>query len=122
MKNAALAILVALTCAMATSCKNSLSDSSITDEVRTRLAGIPGTITVATNDGVVTLIGTVPDAQEKLKAGDRANEVAGVTRVVNNLRPTMAGDVPAPPAVAPPAGAGVPPLEQSNPRPAAPMP
>jgi hyperosmotically inducible periplasmic protein len=41
---------------------------------------------VEAKDGVVTLVGTVPSSKEKAEAERVANQVRGVTKVVNNLK------------------------------------
>jgi len=85
------------------------SDAGITAKVNEQLlqARLPQSIVVSTNDGVVTLAGSVPDAATKQHAEQLALEVGGVQRIVNNLRTTVAGDAPqpnmAPPAAVPPA-------------------
>jgi len=72
------------------------TDAGITAEVERELIGegLPGNIDVAANNGVVTLSGTVPDAEAKNRAEDIAEDIDGVDRVQNNLRTTMAGDAP----------------------------
>lgn len=68
-----------------------------------RAGDAPGTIGVATIDGVVTLSGTVPNAAAKEDAEDAAEDVDGVKQVMNNLRTAAAGDAPAPaPAIVDP--------------------
>ena len=87
-------------------------DAAITADVERSLADdrVAGAIGVATINGVVTLTGTVPNADSRDDAEDAAEEVAGVKQVVNNLRTTAAGDAP----IAPPA-AGVDPNAPSAP-------
>ena len=64
------------------------TDQTIDDQVESRIKNDASlkkhTIIVTTEDGVVTLTGTVPTAAESEKAARIAN-VAGVTRVNNNL-------------------------------------
>lgn len=74
-------------------CNNSsqpVDDSGITTKVKTKLAANKDTsaikIGVETVNGVVTLDGTVPTAQEKSRAEEIAKATEGVTRVVNNIR------------------------------------
>jgi osmotically-inducible protein OsmY len=61
-----------------------------TDEARANLRDVE----VRTNGGTVTLSGTAPNADAGRRAARIADEVAGVERVVNNVR-TAAGDAPA---------------------------
>ena len=71
-------------------------DETITTEVEAALrAQVPGKIDVNTRDQVVTLSGTVPDAGARERAAAIAGDIAGVERVNNNLRATIAGDAPA---------------------------
>ncbi len=65
------------------------ADASITAAVKTRLGTLPGVIAndinVDTDDGVVTLKGSVPEASQKAKAEEIARHTTGVKRVVNDL-------------------------------------
>src|SRR5215813_13582143 len=86
-------------------------DVVITGDVQNQLsaAGLPGAIVVATSKGVVTLTGGVPDVRAK-------------ARVDNELKVTMAGDVPIQPPrpnMVPP---NAPPIEQGRPPNAPPAP
>jgi len=101
------AFVVALTlCLGAIGCtrKAPPDDVTITGAVQNQIsiASIPGAIVVTTNNGVVTLSGTVPDVRVKARAGEVAVKVPGVARVHNDLSVTMAGDVPIEPAAPPP--------------------
>src|SRR5829696_5591442 len=64
------------------------TDQTIDDQVESRIKNDASlkkhTIVVTTEDGVVTLTGTVPTEAESAKAA-RIAKVAGVTRVNNNL-------------------------------------
>jgi hyperosmotically inducible protein len=64
-------------------------DATITAAVKTKLATVKGVIAndinVDTNNGVVTLRGTVPEEAQKAKAEEVARNTAGVKRVVNEL-------------------------------------
>jgi len=64
-------------------------DASITAAVKTRLGTLPGVIAndinVDTDDGVVTLKGSVPEASQKAKAEEITRHTTGVKRVVNEL-------------------------------------
>jgi len=99
-------------------------DVVITGDVQNQLsaAGLPGAIVVATSKGVVTLTGGVPDVRAKARAGEVAVKVPGVARVDNELKVTMAGDVPIQPPrpnMVPP---NAPPIEQGRPPNAPPAP
>lgn len=66
-----------------------MKDAYITSATKLRLLTdrkTPGMdINVDTNDGVVTLFGTVPDATAKAKAEEEARKVTGVKKVVNEI-------------------------------------
>ncbi len=65
-------------------------DADISARVRKSLTddGMAGRIAVLTRAGVVTLSGTVPDKDNKVRAERLSKRVAGVESVVNNLRVT----------------------------------
>ena len=101
---AALAVIVG-----ASACsESSRSDPMITNNVKTELTDqhVPGNIAVTTDNGVVTLTGSVPDEQVKTRAEGVAKTASGVKYVVNDLRTTMAGDAPLPPPNLPPSAPG----------------
>ena len=64
-------------------------DARITSRVKAKLLGDPDIgglrINVDTQNGVVTLTGTVASQEEKLQALQRAREVAGVSAVTDRL-------------------------------------
>jgi len=64
-------------------------DSVISSNVEAQLAGEPSggfsEILVATEDGTVTLMGTVHKAERKARAAELARQVKGVKRVKNDL-------------------------------------
>jgi osmotically-inducible protein OsmY len=66
-----------------------VSDDSISDHVRLRLASDPdvkgGALTVDVKEGVVTIAGTVESSHQKDKAAKLAKKVKGVKQVVNNI-------------------------------------
>lgn len=66
-----------------------IADAEITTVVKTKLLGvkdvIANDINVDTNDGVVTLKGSVPTEAQKTRAAEIARNTAGVKRVVNEL-------------------------------------
>jgi hyperosmotically inducible periplasmic protein len=68
----------------------SAKDAAITTAVKTKLFAndeTPGTaINVDTENGVVTLFGTVPSSEVKKKAEQEAKSVSGVKRVRNELK------------------------------------
>lgn len=74
------------------------ADAWITTKVKSEFAtkkGIEGSdISVETNDGVVTLTGTVDTHMEKTKAKRVANKVKGV-KSVNDTGLTVSADAPA---------------------------
>jgi osmotically-inducible protein OsmY len=65
------------------------SDGAISKEVEAKLAGDQfgglSDILVTTEAGVVTLVGTVEQAERKARAADLARQVKGVRRVKNDL-------------------------------------
>jgi hyperosmotically inducible protein len=67
-----------------------VTDDTITDTVRLRLAGDPvvkgGAITVNVREGVVTLSGSVDTPKQQAKAERVTRSVKGVKAVVNNLQ------------------------------------
>lgn len=69
--------------------RSSAQDLSTSTSVKLRLltaAQVPATeINVDTNDGIVTLFGTVPSAEVRLSAGHEATKATGVVRVDNQL-------------------------------------
>jgi hypothetical protein len=71
------------------------SDRSIVADANEAIADdqLAGTVRVASDDGLVTLTGTVPDMRAKDRAAEIVGNVDGVDQVINNLR-TAAGDAP----------------------------
>jgi hyperosmotically inducible periplasmic protein len=65
------------------------ADAAITATVKTKLATVKGVIAndinVDTNEGVVTLKGSVPTAAQKTRAAEVARATTGVKSVVNEL-------------------------------------
>jgi len=66
-----------------------ITDDSISDHVRLRLASDPdvkgGALAVDVKEGVVTIGGTVESQRQKDKATKLAKKVKGVKQVVNNI-------------------------------------
>ena len=66
-----------------------VTDDTITDQVRIKLASDPivkgGALQVEVKQGVVTLSGAVEQDKQKEKAEKIAKKVKGVKQVVNNL-------------------------------------
>lgn len=79
---------------------DSPSDGEISKEVEAKLAGDQfgglSEVLVATDAGVVTLVGTVKQAEQKARAADLARQVKGVKRVKNDLeiQRNKAGEAP----------------------------
>jgi hypothetical protein len=112
-----------LACAVAAcSDRRDRDDVTIAAEARQELLDekVPGVIEITIVGGIATLSGAVPDAKAKAQAEEVVEDVAGVDRVVNNLRTTMAADAPARPGAAMPPNAGarpdaLPPSDVGNP-------
>ena len=73
-----------------------VDDASITAAVKAKLAAEQGATTltginVDTSGGTVSLSGTVDSEAMKLRAATLAQQVDGVTRVVNNLQVRASG-------------------------------
>lgn len=85
---ALLAVLLMQTVALAKDPKP-VTDDTITDQVRIKLAGDPvvkgGGLEVKVDHGVATLSGSVELPKQKDKAGAVARKVKGVKQVVNNI-------------------------------------
>jgi osmotically-inducible protein OsmY len=88
----ACALVVILTgCSLTTgsASMDAKSDGAISKEVEAKLAGDQfGGLTdilVTTEAGVVTLVGTVEQAERKARAADLARQIKGVKRVKNDL-------------------------------------
>jgi hypothetical protein len=67
-----------------------LPDASITADVQAKLEQIrvlrQAQVTIATKDGVVTLVGTIPNEFARTQALDAARATPGVVRVDDKLR------------------------------------
>jgi osmotically-inducible protein OsmY len=72
--------------------KEVVSDTAITTQIKGQLAANTGLrkgdIAVTTNNGVVTLRGTVPSEDLRRLAGDIARNTGGVNRVENEIKVT----------------------------------
>lgn len=70
--------------------KASSSDAWITTKAKLSLMGTPGispiSVNVDTDDGVVTLFGTVSTAGDKVLAGSEVAKIVGVKKVANELQ------------------------------------
>ena len=89
-----LLLVVLLGLALLTSCSRGRNDAQIASEVQSKInsdASVANKqITVTSNNGVVTLAGTVGNETERAAAGNDAALVEGVRTVVNNLQVTPA--------------------------------
>src|SRR5438309_11423524 len=85
---ALIAVLFLQTVAFAKDPKQ-ITDDTITDQVRIKLAGDPvvkgGGLDVVVKDGVATLTGSVELPKQKERAAVVAKKVKGVKQVVNNI-------------------------------------
>lgn len=109
--------VVGLLFALAGCTARTQSDPTITAQVQEKLRkeGLPPTIVVRTASAVVTLDGSVPDADARTHAAAVAADVTGVHQVINNLQTTRAADAPSQPRVAPPVGGPIPPAPGAAP-------
>ena len=98
------------------------SDSQIATDVQNKINGdnnVPEKqITINSNNGIVTLSGTVSSEMARNAAGNDAGQVEGVKTVINNLQTAPATTAAAEPAPAPTQAAAPPPQEQPAPAPA----
>jgi hypothetical protein len=82
---------------------NKTNDATITTDIKAKMFSDPAlkssSVEVASNGGIVTLTGTVPDEAARLAARDIASKTPGVKQVVDSIALVS----PAPAAVAPPA-------------------
>ncbi len=90
MRKLAFLIVIAIAVVLVGCSTQEAKDSTVTAKVKSKLAADPQTsaikIGVKTNDGVVTLSGTVPSETEKNKAEGIAKNTDGVNRVVNDIK------------------------------------
>src|SRR5262249_22536048 len=90
MKRLAISIVIAITVVLVGCSSQEAKDSAVTAKVKSKLAADPQTsaikIGVQTNEGVVTLSGTVPSDTEKSRTEEIAKNTDGVSRVVNDIK------------------------------------
>lgn len=77
--------LLPATTAPSDSPKDSVISATVETQLREDSQGGLAGVTVATEAGIVTLIGTVRKAERKAKAAELARQVKGVKRVKNDL-------------------------------------
>lgn len=88
-------------------------ESAISSSIRSRMQSDPllaytYPIGVETNHGIVSLNGTVPSFDQRMRAEQIARQTPGVTSVINNIQVASAGTVsPNPPVVVVPPGTTV---------------
>ncbi len=82
-------LILALASVSLAAAKQPITDDSIYDAVRMKLANDQvvkgGALQVDVKDGVVTLSGTVPLEQQKERATKITGKVKGVKKVINNI-------------------------------------
>jgi len=70
-------------------CSHTLSDGQIASDVQSKISSDPAllgkTLTVASNNGAVTLSGTADNDFQRTAAGSDAGQVEGVKTVINNI-------------------------------------
>ena len=95
-------LVLALALGVGIGCGRKPDDAKISSEIQGKFGQDSGLsakqLTVQTNNGVVTLGGTVDNEAQREAASRQAASVAGVREVVNNLQ---VGNAPAAPALAP---------------------
>ncbi len=103
MKNKSLwmtSIVLVVVLGMGVGCARKPDDAKITGDIQGKFSQDSGLsskqLTVQTNDGVVTIAGTVDNEAQREAAGRQAGSVAGVRTVINNLQ---VGNAPATAAV-----------------------
>jgi hypothetical protein len=108
------AIAVAMTVLFATGCDklktgSARTDAQLTSDVQAKINADSNLtnkgVGVSTNNGVVTLTGTVASETERIAAANDASTVDGVKTVVNNLQVMEAGAAPMEPMSTPAAPA-----------------
>jgi BON domain len=114
-KNSMIVVFVCILLALAVGCSQKPNDAQIIGEVAQKIQADSNlqtkTVAVQSNDGVVTLSGTVASDAERTAAANDAGQVKGVRTVVNNLAVQQAA-APAPAPVEQPVA------EQPKPEPA----
>jgi hypothetical protein len=97
---AILFVCVLLVLAVAVGCSKAPNDAQLIGEVTQKIQADPNmqtkAVSVQSNNGVVTLSGTVSSDAERVAAANDAAQVAGVKTVVNNLTVQQAEATPAP--------------------------
>jgi len=105
--------LLAIVLGLGVGCGKKPDDAKISSEIQGKFSQDSGLstkqLTVQTNNGVVTLGGTVDNGAQREAASRQAASVAGVREIVNNLQ---VGNAPA--AVAAPAATRTPSIAQSD--------
>ncbi len=101
------AIISVLLLVFSLGCSKTPDDATIAGQVQSKIASDPNfagrTINVQSNNGVVTLTGTVADEFQRQAAANYAASVGGVRTVVNNLSlGTVGTAIPTQPAAAEP--------------------
>lgn len=95
--NCLAAVLIAILATVG--CTKAPNDSQLTEQIQSKLSHDSGlqdkSITVQTQNGVVTLSGTVDNDAQRTAASRYASDMKGVKQVVNDLQ---VGPPPAPPA------------------------
>ena len=97
-RRALISVILALTpAAAALAADKAVSDDTIYDNVRRKLASDPlvkgGGLTVDVKEGVVTLTGVVEQDKQKERAAKLAKKVSGVKSVTNELQVARKGAV-----------------------------
>jgi BON domain len=99
--NSVVAVLLIAVLAMTVGCTKAPNDGQLTQQIQTKLGHDSGlqdkSITVQTQDGVVTLSGSVDNDAQRVAAARYASDTAGIKQVVNNLQvgATAAAEAPA---------------------------
>ncbi len=101
-KTAVLAVSLLIALSLGAACSRMRSDEAITTDLKAKMFSDPqlksANLSVATQKGVVTLSGDVPDDAARLAAYKLANETPGVTKVNDEMSVTQAQAAPVPAA------------------------
>jgi hypothetical protein len=117
-------LLVAITCSGVVACRSKPDDKAITQDIQSKVAADPVTqdskVSVASNEGQVTLTGSTKTAAAKAEIVKKASEEPGVSHVDDQTSVAQEAATSMPPSAAgAPAGAAAPAAQPQAPPPQA---